>query len=56
MTPYYYVDSESDGWYSQDIAPFEEGQDLELGWLKQLREVYAHLDDEAILVTVDVHN
>lgn len=56
MAPYFFVDSNADGWYSKDSAPFEEGQSSELGWLKQLREIYANLEDDAVLVSVDVHN
>lgn len=56
MTPYFYVDSNADGWYSKDSAPFEGGQSSEISWLKQLRDLYAELEDDAILVSVDVHN
>lgn len=56
MTPYYYVDSNAEGWHSNGCVPLEEGQNSELVWLKQLRELYADLDDDAVLVSVDVHN
>ncbi len=56
MTPYFYVDSNTDGWYSKDCAPLGEEKNSELDWLKQLRELYADLEDDAVLVSVDVHN
>lgn len=56
MTPYFYVDSNADGWFSEDCTPLGDGQNTELEWLKQLRELYANLEDDAILVSVDAHN
>lgn len=56
MTPYFYVDSNVDGWHSKDCVPLSEEENSELDWLKQLRELYAGLEDDAVLVSVDVHN
>lgn len=56
MTPYFYVDSNSDDWCSKECIPLEDGKDSENSWLNQLRELYADLEDDAILVSVDVHN
>lgn len=55
-TPYFYVDSNAEGWYSEDCVPLEEGQNSAIGWLKQLRELYSDLEDDAVLVSVDAHS
>lgn len=56
MTPYFYVDSNVDDWYTKECMPLGEEKNSEIDWLKQLRELYADLDDDAVLVSVDVHN
>ena len=56
MTPYFYVDSNAGDWLSQDCVPLGEGQNSEIEWLKQLRKLYADLEDDAVLVSVDAHN